>query len=97
MYARVVHWEGADADDLRKSAEEINSRAQSGPPEGVPSNGFTLLIDPDNGRALAIGLFETEDDYAKGDETLNSMDPPGGGMGKRGDVVKYEVAVDVRA
>jgi hypothetical protein len=96
MYARVVHWEGADADDLRKSAEEINSRAQSGPPEGVPSNGFTLLIDPDNGRALAIGLFETEDDYAKGDETLNSMDPPGGGMGNRTGVDKYEVALDLR-
>jgi hypothetical protein len=96
MYARVVRWEGADADTLRKSAEEINSRADSGPPEGVPSRGFTLLIDPDNGRAVAIGLFETEEDYAKGDETLNAMDPPGGGMGTRTAVDKYELAVDVR-
>jgi hypothetical protein len=96
MYARVARWEGADADTLRKSAEEINSRAESGPPENVPAKGFTLLIDPDNGRAIAIGLFETEEDYAKGDEALNAMDPPGGGMGTRATVDRYEVAVDVR-
>jgi hypothetical protein len=96
MYARVVHWDGADPDTLRKSAEEINSRAETGPPEGVPSTGFTLLIDPDNGRGLAIGLFETEEDYRKGDETLNAMDPPGGGMGTRTSVDRYEVALDVR-
>jgi hypothetical protein len=96
MYARVVHWDGADPDTLRKSAEEINSRAETGPPEGVPSTGFTLLIDPDNGRGLAIGLFETEEDYRKGDETLNAMDPPGGGMGRRTSVDRYEVALDVR-
>jgi hypothetical protein len=97
MYARVVRWEDGDADAIRKSAEEINSRAGSGPPEGVPSNGFTLLIDPDSGRALAIGLFETEEDYAKGDETLGKMDPPGGSLGTRSSVEKWQVALDVRA
>jgi hypothetical protein len=97
MYARVARWEGGTADALRSSAEEINSRASTGPPEGVPSTGFLLLIDPDNGRGLSIGLFETEEDYRKGDETLNSMDPPGDGLGKRQPVEKYEVAVDVRA
>jgi hypothetical protein len=96
MYARVARWEGGDGDAIRKSAEEINSRAASGPPEGVPSKGFTLLIDPDNGSALSIGLFETEEDYAKGDETLNAMSPPDDGMGKRAPVEKYEVAVDLR-
>jgi hypothetical protein len=96
MYARVVTWEDGDADAIRKAAEEINSRADSGPPEGVPSKGFTLLVDPDNGRAIAVGLFETEEDYKKGDETLNSMDPPGGSMGRRASVDRYEVGVDVR-
>ena len=95
MYARVAKWEGADADAIRSTAEQID--AESGPPEGVPGKGFLLLIDPDGGRSLAIGLFETEEDYRKGDETLNSMNPPGDGMGKRTSVDKYEVAVDVRA
>ena len=96
MYARVARWEGGDSDAIRKSAEDMKSRASSGPPEGVPSTGFTLLIDPDNGRSIAIGLFETEEDYAKGDETLNAMDPGDDAPGKRVSVDKYEVAVDVR-
>ncbi|MEA2413081.1 MAG: hypothetical protein QOC77_3642 [Thermoleophilaceae bacterium] len=96
MYARVARWEGADGDAIRKSAEGINEESSSGPPEGVPAKGFLLLIDPDNGRSIAVGLFETEEDYAKGDEKLNSMSPPGDGMGTRSAVEKYEVAVDIR-
>jgi hypothetical protein len=97
MYARVARFEGGEAEAIRKSAQEINARAASGPPEGVPSIGFTLLTDPENGRGLAVGLFETEEDLRKGDEVLNSMDPPGEGMGKRTSVETYEVAVDIRA
>jgi len=97
MYARVARWEGGDADQIRQAVAEINDRAASGPPEGVPSTGFTLLVDADHGEVMAVGLFETEDDYRKGDETLNSMDPPGGGFGKRTSVKKYEVGADLRA
>jgi hypothetical protein len=96
MYARVSTFEGGEADAMRRSAEEINSRAATGPPEGVPSVGFTLLIDPDKGTGIAIGLFETEDDLRKGDEVLNSMTPPGPGLGRRTSVDVYEVPVDVR-
>jgi len=97
MYARVARWEGAQGDALRRSAEEIDAQAASGPPEGVPAKGFLMLIDPDSGRSLAVALFETEDDLRKGDETLNSMSPSSGGVGKRTSVETYEVAVDVRA
>src|SRR3954449_5352061 len=96
MYARVAKWEGGDADGIRASAARMNAQAASGPPEGVPAVGFTLLIDPDNGRAVAIGLFETEEDVRKGDETLNAMTPPEDGMGRRASVEFYEVAIDVR-
>jgi hypothetical protein len=96
MYARVAKWEGADGEAMRRTAEEISSQADSGPPEGVPAKGFLLLIDPDNGRSLAVGLFETEDDLRKGDEKLNSMNPPGDGMGKRTSVEMYEVGADLR-
>jgi len=97
MYARVARWEGAEADAMRSTAEQINSDSTSGPPEGVPAKGFLLLIDPDNGRSLAVSLFETEDDLRQGDETLNAMNPPGDGMGRRASVENYEVALDVRA
>jgi hypothetical protein len=97
MYARVVRFEGGDGDAIRSTAAEIASTAASGPPEGVPATGFLFLIDPDNGRTLAVALFETEDDRRTGDETLNAMSPPGDGLGKRAAVEMYEVAVDERA
>jgi hypothetical protein len=97
MYARIATWEGAEAGALRANAEDMNSRASEGPPAGVPAVGFTMLIDPDSGRSMAIGLFETEEDMRKGDETLNAMNPSGPDVGKRTAVDFYEVAVDVRA
>lgn len=81
---------------MRRTASEINSRASSGPPEGVPAQGFLMLMDPAQGQGLAISLFETEDDLRVGDEVLNSMNPPGEGLGQRVSVETYEVAVDVR-
>jgi hypothetical protein len=83
---------------MRRMAEEIGSRAASGPPEGVPATGFLLLIDPDSGRSLAVSLFETEEDLRKGNEALNAMTPStGDDAGRRTSVETYEVAVDVRA
>ena len=34
MYARVARFEGAQGDALRREADDISSRAASGPPEG---------------------------------------------------------------
>lgn len=96
MYARVARWEGAEGDAMRRTAAEINSDASTGPPEGVPAKGFLMLIDTDKGQGLAISLFETENDLRAGDEVLNSMNPPGGGLGQRVSVEAYEVAIDVR-
>jgi hypothetical protein len=97
MYARVVRWEGAEAEAMRQTAEEINRQAESGPPEGVPAKGLLLLHDLEGGKAMAVSFFETEDDYRQGDETLNSMNPPGDGLGRRVGVDKYEVALEIEA
>jgi hypothetical protein len=82
---------------LKRSAEEIRADAESGPPEGLPAKGLWLLHDYEGGRAIAISLFESEDDYRQGDEKLNSMSPPGEGMGTRVSVDKYEVALELEA
>ena len=95
MYARVAKWEGGSADAIRESIAQIQRDASSGPPEGVPSTGFTFLADADAGRVLAIGLFETEEDLRKGHETLEQMSPPVS-MGERVSVETYEVAADIR-
>ena len=39
-----------------------------------------------------ILLFETEDDYRRGDEMLNAM-PAGETPGRRASVTKYDVAI----
>jgi hypothetical protein len=97
MYARVAKWEGADADGLRASADEINANADEGPPPGVPAKKFLMLIDPEGGKSLAIVLFETEEDLRKGDETLNGMNPQRSDTGKRVSVETYEVGADLSA
>jgi hypothetical protein len=95
MYARVARWEGADAETMKRTADKIRADAESGPPEGVPAKGLWLLHDLEGGRAIAITLFENEEDYRQGDETLNAMSPPGDGMGRRVGVDKYEVALEL--
>ena len=99
MFARVARWEGADAASLESSAAGIRARTETegGPPPGVPAKEFILLQDPAAGKAIAVTLFETEEDYAQGDATLNEMSPPGEGMGQRVAVEKLEVAVRVEA
>jgi hypothetical protein len=99
MYARVARWENAEAATMEETAAEIRSQAESagGPPPGVPAKEFLLLHDTAAGKVIAVTLFETEDDYRQGDETLNSMSPPAGGMGDRVAVDKYELVVRVEA
>jgi len=99
MYARVAQWKGADAESMKATAAEIKAQAEAGdgPPPGVPSKEFLLLQDPEGGRVIAIMLFESEDDYRQGNEVLDSMSPPSGGLGERVSVDKYELAVHVTA
>src|SRR5262245_24157353 len=99
MYARVARFEGASAGSLEASAAGIRAQAEAeeGPPPGVPAKKFLLLHDTAGGKALAITLFESEDDYREGDATLETMSPPGEGMGQRVAVEKYELVVDLDA
>lgn len=99
MYARVARFEGATAQALEASAAGIREQAaaEEGPPPGVPAKKFLLLHDTAGGKALAITLFENDDDYREGDATLETMSPPGEGMGQRVAVDKYELVVDLDA
>jgi hypothetical protein len=97
MYARVARWEGGDAESISSAVAGIREQSESGPPEGLPAKRLLILTDDSGGRVLALTFFETEDDYRQGDETLNSMTPPGDGMGQRTAVEKYEVALELQA
>src|SRR5436190_17044291 len=95
MLARVTTWEGGNADGLRSAVEELRSNVKEGPPPGVKSKGFSVLVDQESGRTLMIGLFENEQDLQDSEAALKAMDPPSG-IGTMAGREVYEVGVDVR-
>jgi hypothetical protein len=87
--ARVVSFDGVGSDRIA----ELRGRIEGGePPEGMPDSELLVLHDPDAGQALAIVLFDNEDDYRKGDEILDAM-PASDTPGQRASVTKYDVAL----
>jgi len=87
--ARVVTFEGVNADHM----EEQRQRMETGErPDGLPASELVILHDPEGEKALAIVFFENEDDYAKGDATLDAM-PAADTPGRRVSVTKYQVAM----
>jgi hypothetical protein len=62
------------------------------PPDDLPAKEIVVLHDPDGEKSLVILFFDSEDDYKRGDETLNAMstdDTPG----ERQSVTRYDVAI----
>ncbi len=86
--ARVVSFEDV-------SPQRMAEMAASNPPEGLPPAEVTILHDPEARRALALIVFESEEDYARGDTILAAM-PEAETPGRRTSVAKYEVAVRQR-
>ncbi len=91
--ARVVSFEGVDQNRIEQLKQEIE---QGERPEGLPATEVMVLHDPDAQKSLAIVFFDNEEDYRRGDETLNSM-PAGDTPGRRVSVEKYNVAVRATA
>jgi hypothetical protein len=86
--ARVVTFEGVSKERM----EEMDREMRDGqPPEGFPSAELVVLHDPEAEKSLVIVIFETEDDYRRGDEILNAM-PARDTPGQRTSVSRYDVA-----
>jgi hypothetical protein len=91
--ARVVTFEGVSKDRM----EEMDREMRDGqPPEGFPAAELVVLHDPEAETSLTIVIFETEDDYKRGDEILNAM-PAGDTPGQRTSVTKYNVATRMKS
>jgi hypothetical protein len=91
--ARVVNFDGVS----KKRMDELNSRMESGdPPEGMPSAELIVLHDADAEKSIAIVIFDSEEDYKKGDEILGNM-PTGDTPGTRTSVTKYNVATRMKS
>jgi hypothetical protein len=87
--ARVVSFSGVDKARIEQVKQQINEGAR---PEEIPATEILVLHDPNGEASLAILFFETEEDYRRGDETLNAM-PTDDTPGRRTSVTKYDVAV----
>jgi hypothetical protein len=95
MLARVATWEGGTADGIRSAAEEMRSRIGQGPPEGVKSSGFTMLVDAEGGKVMMIGLFASDSDLRDSEAALKELNPPAG-FGNRTGTEIFDVGAEVR-
>jgi hypothetical protein len=87
--ARVVTFEGVGKDRLEQMKGEMQG---GGPPEGLPASEIIVLHDGEGDKSLVIVFFESDEDYARGDEFLSAM-PAGDTPGRRTSVAKYDVAI----
>jgi hypothetical protein len=87
--ARVVTFEGVSADRMRELREGMESGE---PPEGMPKSELIVLHDPEAQRSTAIVIFDSEEDYQRGHEILDSM-PSENTPGQRTSVTKHDVAI----
>ncbi len=73
MYARVVRFTDVDPDHLAGRLAEAEAR--EGPPVDIPAKGVQILHDPGQRTAVVIQRFETADDMAAAEASLDAMDP----------------------
>ncbi|MDX6401060.1 MAG: hypothetical protein QOF27_1666 [Gaiellaceae bacterium] len=86
--ARVVAFDGVSKDRMQEMNREMS---EGDPPEGFPPAEVIILHDAGEEKSLAVVIFETDEDYKRGDEILNAM-PAGDTPGKRTSVTRYDVA-----
>jgi hypothetical protein len=93
-FARVVTFEGVTKDRM----EQMDREMQDGqPPEGFPASAELIALhDPETDKSLVLVIFDTEDDYKKGDEILSAM-PAGDTPGTRTSVTKYNVGMRMKS
>jgi hypothetical protein len=87
--ARVVTFEGVSKERVEEMKREMSGQER---PENLPASELLVLHDPETERSLVVVFFENEDDFRRGDETLNAM-PAGDTPGQRTSVAKYDVAI----
>ncbi len=72
MYIRTVRFTDVNAERMEGLLARI--KESDGPPPGVPTTGLTILFDEDQGTAVVLQHFATEEDMNAGAQAFNSMD-----------------------
>ena len=64
--ARVVSFDGVPSERVARMKEEVG---RGEPPEGLPATELLVLHDPGAEASLVVVFFDSEEDYARGDES----------------------------
>jgi hypothetical protein len=72
MHARVVRFTDVTPERIEELVGRI--KANDGPPPGVDSTGFKLLVDEEQGTATFVGFFENEEKMRAAAEIFEQMD-----------------------
>ena len=86
--ARVVSFDGVSSERMAEMQREMES---SDRPDDVPVKEIIVLHDPDAEKSLVLLFFDTDEDYRRGNETLDAM-PASDTPGQRTSVRRYQVA-----
>lgn len=94
MYARVVRFTEVTPERISEIAARVEE--SDGPPPGVDSNGFQLLVDEAQGTAIFVGFFETDEKMRDASAIFEQMDPSET-PGTRASIDLCEVKADATA
>ena len=72
MFVRVVRFTDVSAERVESLVAEID---EGGPPPGVPIKKLQMVVDHEQGTAIVLQFFDSEDDLRAGAEAFAAMDP----------------------
>ena len=72
MHLRVVRFTDVSPERVDQLVSQID--ASEGPPVDIKAKGLTMVLDRDQGTAVVIQFFDSEQDMRDSEEALESMD-----------------------
>jgi hypothetical protein len=90
MHARVVRFTDVTPERVAEIVAQVEEPEE--PPPGVEMSGMQLLVDEEQGTAIFVGLFDSEEQLRAADPVFEEMDP-GETPGTRASVDRCEVKV----
>jgi hypothetical protein len=91
MHARAVRFTGVTEETIDSVKAQVEE--SDGPPPGVRATAMKMLFDADQGTALFVAFFESEQDMRDADRVFEAMDP-GQTPGSRASVDHCEVVIE---
>lgn len=72
MHARVVRFTDVTPERIAEVISRVDE--SDGPPPGVDASGMKLLVDEDQGTAIFIGFFDSEEKMREANAVFEQMD-----------------------